>query len=393
MGFELTLARRLAWKAEGRRHASAAVGVAVAGVALSVAVMLLSVAVMLGFKGEVTKKILALDDAITITGYSDDNTPASFNPAEVLDAIDLPAGARTTVHTFIPAILKTPDDFMGLHLESRAGDDAPADSVIVISRSTARKLRLAEGDRVAAYFFTDGRLRTRALTVGLPYSSGFAEHDDAIAYCSPRLPEQLLGLAPGHAHSLGITGLEPDQIEPLASRIYSELLNAFYEGKLTAAYGISTIFQTRGSFFSWLGLLDTNVVVIIVLMSLVSGFTLISSLFIIILERVRTIGLLKALGATNRQIRRTFMFMAERLVIRGLVIGNALGIGLVWLQSTTHILPLDQASYYVDFVPVTFSPIAIIALNAGALALSWLVLLLPAIIIARVSPATTMRYD
>lgn len=102
MGFELTLARRLSWKAEGRRHASAAVGVAVAGVALSVAVMLLSVAVMLGFKGEVTKRILALDDAITITGYSDDNTPASFNPAEVLDAVDLPAGAphnRAHLHT------------------------------------------------------------------------------------------------------------------------------------------------------------------------------------------------------------------------------------------------------------------------------------------------------
>ena len=134
-------------------------------------------------------------------------------------------------------------------------------------------------------------------------------------------------------------------------------------------------------------------VVILILMTIVAAVTLISSLFIIILERIKTIGLLKALGASNRQIRRVFMLMAERLVIRGLVWGNLLAVGLITLQYFTHAVKLDPASYYVDHVPVSLTPGWFIGVNIGALAVSWLVLMLPAMTIARISPATTMRYE
>ena len=150
---------------------------------------------------------------------------------------------------------------------------------------------------------------------------------------------------------------------------------------------------TDATFFTWLDLLDTNVIVILALMAAVAGFTLISSLFIIILERVQTIGLLKSLGADNRLISRTFILMAERLVLKGLIIGNAVALLLILLQAWTHIIPLDPANYYVDFVPVRISLDSILALNAGALVISWLVLMLPAMIISRISPAATMRYE
>lgn len=391
-GFELTLARRLAWKAEGRKRVSPAVGVAVAGVALSVVVMLLSIAIMLGFKDEVMARIMSLDDSITITGYTSDSRPSAFNPAEVLSAITLPEGAETVPHTSVPAILKTTDDFMGIDLQSDAAGQLP-DSVIVLSEAIASKLQLSPGDRVPAYFFINDRLRVRMLTVSDIYNSGFSEHDEAVAYCSPALPESLLSLPGGYVHSLGIRNIPAGRIDALATEIYSSLLSAYYSGRLTSAYGITTILQSDASFFSWLRLLDTNVVVILILMSLVAAFTLVSSLFIIILERVRTIGLLKALGATNRQIRKIFMLMTERLVLRGLLIGNIVGLLLIAVQNTTHLLPLDPASYYVDFVPVRFSLAAIAGLNIGALLLSWLVLMLPAMIIARISPATTMRYE
>lgn len=392
MSFELKLARRLTVSAEGNRKTSPAVAVAVAGVALSVIIMLLSVAIMAGFKGEVTKRLLELDNQITISGYSTDNQPSAFDPTEVLNAISLPDNARAVAQNSVAGILKTDNDFSGINLQSRA-DDTLADSVIVLSETLARKLQLSEGDRVAAYFFIDNRLRTRMLTVATPYSTGFEEHDAVTAYCSPQLPEQLLGIESGHAQTLGINGLSPEQIEPLASSIYSDLLTAYYSGKLTSIYGISTVFQTQGAFFTWLGLLDTNVVVILILMGCVAAFTLISSLFIIILERVQTIGLLKALGANNTQIRRVFMLMAERLVLRGLLIGNIVGIGIIVVQNLTHIIPLDAAAYYVDFVPVELSVSAVVWLNLGAIALSWLVLMLPAMIVARISPATTMRYE
>lgn len=386
-GFELILARRLAWKAEGARRVSPAVEIAVAGVALAAAVMILSISIMLGFKDEVTRRIINLDDAITIAGYE-----STFIPSEVLSVIDLPSDAEIALHTSVPAILKTADDFMGLELR-RNDDLAPADTAIVISESTASKLRLNPGDRVPAYFFADERLRVRMLTVASTYSTGFSEHDDAVGYCSATLPAELGGYGADRVESIGVRNIAVDKISTLASEIYSALLTAYYSGQLENSFSISTVLQTDANFFSWLSLLDTNVVVIISLMGLVAAFTLVSSLFIIILERVRTIGLLKSLGATNRQIRNIFVLMAERLVLRGLLIGNALGIALILLQQATHIVPLDPASYYVDFVPVSLSWQSLLWLNVGALGVSWLVLLLPAMLVARISPATTMRYE
>lgn len=385
--FEITLARRLGWKAEGQRRVSPAVGIAVAGVALAVVVMLLSVAIMSGFKNEVTRRIMDLDDAITVSGHE-----STFVPAEVVSAITLPEGAEVVNHTSVPAILKTPDDFLGLELR-RNDALSPADTAVVLSESAARKLRLTPGDRVAAYFYIDGRLRVRMLTLTSTYSTGFAEHDDAVGYCGAGLPPALLGFPENEVQSLGIRNIAPGDVAALTSEIYSSLLAAFYAGQLGDAVAISNILQTDANFFSWLGLLDTNVVVIITLMALVAAFTLVSSLFIIILERVRTIGLLKSLGATNGQIRRVFMLMAERLVVGGLLIGNAVGLGLIALQSLTHAVPLDAASYYVDFVPVSLSWAALLWLNLGAVVVSWLVLMLPAAIVARISPATTMRYE
>lgn len=386
-GVELTLARRLAWKAEGERKVSPAVGIAVAGVALAVVVMILSVSIMFGFKEEVTRRIIDLDDAITIAGYD-----STFVPAEVLSVIDLPADAEVVLHASVPAILKTADDFMGLELR-RNDSLSPADSVVIISTSTAAKLRLSPGDRVAAYFFINDRLRVRMLTVGETYSTGFSEHDDAVGYCAASLPAELGGYPADRVESIGVRNIPADRIAPLASEIYSRLLTAYYSGQIENSFTISTVLQTDANFFSWLSLLDTNVIVIIALMGLVAAFTLVSSLFIIILERVRTIGLLKSLGATNPQIRNIFIMMAERLVLRGLLIGNATGISLILLQNATHAVPLDPTNYYVDFVPVSLSWLSLLWLNAGALAVSWLVLLLPAMIIARISPATTMRYE
>lgn len=393
-GFELTLARRLAWKMPGARRVTPAVGVAIAGVALSILVMLLSGAIMTGFKDEVRQSVFNLNDAITITGFDADGEPDAFPTDEVLAAITLPEGAYVEPQSAVSAILKTPSDFLAVSLKGNAGAVA-ADSVgsIAISRTQASALGLNTGDRIPAYFFIDNRLRVRSLRVDSIYYTGIAENDDNIAYCSPQLPASLLGLTEGYVQALGIHGVAPERIEPLMSQMHSELLTAYYTGQLTSAYALTNIYQTDGQFFSWLSLIDTNVVVILVLMTIVAAVTLISSLFIIILERIKTIGLLKALGASNRQIRRVFMLMAERLVIRGLIWGNVLAAGLIAIQYYTHAVKLDPASYYVDHVPVNLTIGWFIGVNLGALAVSWLVLMLPAMTIARISPATTMRYE
>lgn len=392
-GIELTLARRLAWKQPGQKRVSAAVGVAIVGVALSILVMLLSGAIMRGFKQEVQQSIFELSDAITLTGYDLDENPAPFPMEEVMDAITLPQGVEAVGHTSISGILKTPTDFLAVSLEGNAA--IPPDSVnsVYLSRSQADALGLAKGDKIPAYFFVDNRLRVRALRVDSIYSTSIAEHDREVAYCSPLLPAQLQNLPDGYVQTLGFNNVRPEEVQSLAAQLHSQLLTAYYSGKLSGAYVITDIYQTDSQFFSWLNLIDTNVVVILILMAIVAAATLISSLFIIILERVKTIGLLKALGATNGQIRRTFMLMAERLVLRGLLWGNVLALLIISVQHFTHIIPLDAESYYVDHVPVSLSVLWFIGINLGTLIISWLVLILPAITIARISPAQTMRYE
>lgn len=389
--WELLLARRLAWKAEGRRRVSPAVAVAVTGVALSIVVMLLAVAIVLGFKREVTQRIFDANDAIVIRAYSLDGEAATFDAATILGALTLPTAATPVERLEVQGILKTPQDFLGINLQGRA--DITADTAIVISPSIASKLALQVGDKIPAYFVLNERIRARALTVTDIYSSSLPEHDALVAYCSPTLPRTLLAIPQGQVQSLGIRNIAPGEVDATAQQIHDDLLRAYYAGQISGAYTVETIFQANAALFSWLSLLDTNVVVILVLMALVAAFTLISSLFIIILERVRTIGLLKAMGAANGQVRSIFRLMAARLLLRGMLIGNAVAIAIIVLQNFTHILHLDPESYFVDFVPMHFSWAGFLALNLAVLALSWLVLMLPAMIIARISPATTIRYE
>jgi lipoprotein-releasing system permease protein len=396
-GITFFLARKLAWhpQTESRRKKSPAVTIAVSGVALSIVVMILSVAVVMGFKDEVRNQILERDDAVNITAYAQTGEMKAFDRAATEALITLPDGAYTVGHIEISGILKTPDDFLGVNFRSAPAEVCNPDSAdcVRLSRKMAAQLSLSVGDRVPAYFFIDNRLRVRMLTVASLYTSGVDEQDGAVAYCAPQLPAALLSLPDGYVQSIGVKGIGLDESEAVAQQIHDELMDAYYTGQTDEAFGISQIKQTGAGYFAWLDLLDTNVVVILTLMSAVAAFTLISSLFIIILERVKTIGLLKSLGAPNRLIRRTFMLLAERMVITGLLIGNVVGIALIQLQMRTHLVPLDPDAYFVDFVPMRFEPWSIVVINLGALALSWLVLMLPAMIVARISPATTMRYE
>lgn len=388
------LARRLQWRPEGKKQSSLSVGIAVTGVALSIIVMMVSLAVMSGFKKEVKSRLMSVGDAITITATDDNGEPAVISLDSLKALISLPNGAEISPRIASAAILKTDDDFVALDL--RANDRmVPADSTgsIVLSATTASRLGLDAGDKIPVYFFIDNNLRVRNLRVDSIFSTGIDEHDSQVGYCSQSLLRRLLRLSSDEASTFGITDISESEIDDVAQDIHGSLLMAYYTGRTLSGFRISTILQTDASYFTWLDLLDTNVVVILSLMAAVAAFTLISSLFIIILERVKTIGLLKALGAGNPMIRHTFMIMAERLVVRGMLIGNLIALGLIAVQYFTRIIPLDSANYYVSFVPVNISLWAVVALNVGVIVVSWVVLMLPAMIISRISPASTMRYE
>lgn len=417
MKFELFIARRMRLSRGKSRSASSSVAIAVTGIALAIVVMMIALVVVLGFKHEIRDKVMGFDSQIRIeanAGYGDgrDGNYVTLSPQleQLIDSV-IPGG-ETTLTTQLSGILKTQDNFMGIILKGVSSGhnrefissniidgnipdytDTENRNKVIISQTMANALQLSTGDKVYAYFFEDNNIRTRNLEIAAVYQSHFGDYDRLIAFCDISLPQKLKGLDSATGSAVEINGIAPDDIENISSSLQESLSMACYDNRLQHLYRVTNVYRTGALYFNWLDLLDTNVIVILILMACVSGFTLISSLFIIILERVNMIGLLKSLGATNRQIRSIFIYVAERLVVRGMIIGNVIALSLIMLQEKTRLLPLDPDAYYLSYVPVETNWWHIALLNIGVLAVSAVILILPSHIISTISPSRTMRYE
>ena len=225
------------------------------------------------------------------------------------------------------------------------------------------------------------------------YRSNFGEYDRTVAYASLAGLQSVCGTDSISGSRIDIRGLAPEKISKAGAALQQALVDAVGTGELDEYYPVETIAESGAIYFSWLSLLDTNVAVIFVLMLCVAGFTLVSSLFILILERVSMIGVLRSLGATKGIVRRIFIDLGLRIVGLGMVIGNILGIGLLLVQKHTGAIPLDPEMYYLASVPVEIRPWAIVALNIGVAAAAWLILILPARLASGIDPAKTASYE
>lgn len=176
-------------------------------------------------------------------------------------------------------------------------------------------------------------------------------------------------------------------------RLQQKLNEAVADGRIYRFYKTDNVLSQGIGYFSWLSLLDTNVVVVLVLMMIVGCITLISGMLIIIIEKKRFIGTMKALGAPTGKVRKVFVYLAVRIALWGILIGNLIMVTLLVVQEKTHIVPLDAESYYIDFVPVSLSPLHIVLLDVGVVVITYFVLILPSRFVARISPAETMRYE
>lgn len=415
MRLALWISRHLRLSDGGRGPSRSGVVIAVSGIALAVTVMLLSVAVVVGFKQAITGKVAGFMPSVSVApeeGYRKDPLLSGDSLAAALDAqtryvrhlMDSlsPGGAKVSAVMRRPGILKTDTDFLGVEFTAfsaehdtlfeasllTAGRLPREANEIALSSLQASKLGLAVGDRVYAYFISDGAVRTRRPTITGIFRSNFGEYDRSLAYMSAELAESLAGTG---TDALEIRGLK--DANQLAMELQRRLVDAYHSDKTIDAWGVLTIGQQGAAYFNWLELLDTNVVVILILMGFVSGFTLISSLIILILERVRMIGILKSLGATNRQVRDVFLFLGARIVFLGLLIGNAVALALVAAEHAWHFIPLDASAYYLDHVPVALKLWQVAALDAGVVVAAMAVMLLPAMIISRISPSNVMRYE
>lgn len=418
MNFPLYIARRFynGTRHESKRKASTpAIRVATIGVAVGLAVMIVAVSVVKGFQREVSRKITGFGSHMEVLNTASFQSPEDYpivTDAALLQKIRNVQGVAHVQRTAQKmGVLKTNTDFAGISLKGVAQDydyaflresliagqipdftDSTATNRIVISADIANNLHLKVGSRVFAYFFEE-TIKMRRFTVAGIYRTNLKQFDKTFVLTDLFTVGKLNDWSPDQSSSVEITVNDFSQLDP-TQRAVARLLNGT-TNRNGSPYSCVSIKENprTASTFSWLELLDFNVWVILVLMLLVAGFTMISGLLILILERTATIGLLKALGATNLSIRHTFLWFASFVVIRGLLLGNLIGIGLVMAQRTWGLASLDPSNYYVDKVPVFLSPTWLFFLNAATLLLTILALIGPSFIITKIQPARAIRFE
>ncbi len=405
---ELKIATKLYFSQEGEaRHARPAIRVALAGMIVGVMVMILTICIVVGFKQTVTQQVAGFGAHIQLVSFDNNNT-YDMQPIEVSDSLLARLEAYEHVVSaapFItkPGMLKTETAFQGIVLKGTEywdffakniveGSLPQAPQEVLVSRMAAQQMGLSVGDGVNAYFVDESDVRARRLKIVGIYNTGFEQFDELFVVTPLETVRRLQGWETNVYSGVEILVDDIAMIDEVADKIYFATVNHLDEDGYHVYY-VQTLREQNPAIFAWLDLLDMNVIVIIVLMLLVAGFNIVSGLIILILDGVQLIGTLKALGADNRFVQRIFLAQAALLIGKGVLWGNILGLGLAALQYFTHLVPLEAATYYVDHVPVAFAWGWIVALNILTIGISLLILLLPSMIITKISPAKVMHFE
>ena len=394
-----------------------AVHIATAGVAVGLAVMILSVCLVKGFQGEVAAKLAGFASHIEVLDLNSqtdaDNHPITADAA-LMDVVKKTTQAETVQRVSVKiGVMKTHDDFSGIMLKGIGkeydkkfirscmvegkfpdfGSNADAINQIVLSRQIAEMLHLKVGDKVYVYFFTN-TIKQRRFEIAGIYETHLQQFDKNFVWTDLQTINQLNDWGEEQCSLLEVKLQNFDDLEERTAKL-GDAVTAYKNSHQITNLSVMSIRDNPRTrpVLSWLELLDLNVMVILVIMLCVAGVTMISGLLILILERTTTIGVLKALGASNRRIRRIFLVYAGHILVRVMVIGNVFAFLLALLQSQFHLVRLDPATYYVDAVPLAYDPVWLIGINLATLLITLLTLVLPAFIVSVVQPAKTIRFD
>lgn len=415
MNFPLFIAKRIySDNGDKKKVSKPALYIATAGVAIGLAVMIVSVCVVFGFKHTIRNKVIGLGSDITVASYNTLHGMAQ-SPVEVDDSMaavikGMPGMKGMQRFAVTQGILKTDSDFIGVAFKGIAQDydttfihscmkegaipkfsDSASSNRILVSGSIANKLKIKAGDRIFAYFINNNDIRVRRFTVSGVYQTNMTKYDETLCFCDLYTAVKLNGWEPKQVTGLEISVNDYKNIDQAADYLVKRVNRA--TDRYGETFSSETVQDMYPQIFSWLDLLDLNVWIILALMTCVAAITIISGLLIIILEKTTMIGILKSLGCRNKTLRHTFMWFAAFLVGKGILIGDAVGIGIVALQYFTRIVKLDASVYYVDYVPVEFNILAIVAINLATLAICLLTFVGPSFIVSHVTPAKSMKYD
>ena len=415
MNWKLFVAHRIYRSNEGGKEVSKpAVRIAMWGIAVGLAVMIVAVAVVVGFKHEVRDKVVGIGSDITVTNFdaqkSYETVPVSASDS-LLDVLRSTEGVKHVQrYSTKPGMIMTDDNVLGMvlkgvsqeydwsflrkHLqegEIPAFSDTASTNRTLISRTIANKLDLKTGDKLYTYYIDGEKVRARRLEVAGIYQTNFSVYDDLFLLTDLYTVNRLNSWQPDQVSGIEMEVEDYNALLPTKENIRAKV--DMQKDRYGSTYYVTTVEESNPQIFAWLDLLDMNVWVILILMTGVAGFTMISGLLIIILERTNMIGILKALGADNLAIRKIFLSFSVFLISRGMLWGNLIGLTFIGVQSYFRPFKLDPATYYVDSVPVEFNLWWWALLNVCTLIVSVLMLVGPSFLIAHIHPAKSIKFE
>lgn len=415
MNFPLFIARRIySDKGDKRMVSRPAIRIAMLGVTIGLIVMIVTVSVVLGFKHTIRDKVMGFGGHIqvhSVMHYNEADPYTICANDSLMDAIAQIKGVKHIErYSITQGLLKTDNDFLGVAFKGVGPEfdatfmkenltegeipqfsDSTSHYQLLMSKMIADKLQLKVGDRVFAYFIDEDDVKTRKFTICGIYQTNMTRFDESLCLTDLYAVNRLNGWKAENCTGIAVTVSQLEHMTQTEAEFINNVNHSSDDqGNVLTS---QTIYELYPQVFMWLGLLDINVWIILALMVCVAGFTMISGLLIIILERTQMIGILKALGARNQTIRHTFLWFSVFIIGQGMLWGNIIGIGLVILQQYTGIIALDPQTYYVSEAPMELNLPLILLLDAATLLICIFVLIAPSYLISHIHPAKSMRYE
>lgn len=405
MNFEYFIAGRIAIKSE-RTFSKLIVRIAIVGVMLSLAVMILSIAIIKGFKTEIQDKVRGYLGDVQITRY-DLNNSFEHSPFVLDSETAKKLKENPDVEYFYPfatkpAILSANEEIEGInfkgvdksynwdyikqHIISGTiidfSDSTAAMQELLVSNYTANRLKLKTGDDFIMYF-VQNQLRPRKFKIVGIYDIGVEDIDKSFVLGNLNIIKRLNNW---NANQIGGVEIRIKNFKDL-NKVSVEIFESLPQNLRSFS-----IVENFPNIFNWMSLLDVNTNVLLILMLIVGVINMVTALLIMILEKTNMIGMLKSFGASNWSIMKIFLYNAAYLIGIGLLLGNILGLGLGFFQQATHIFKLNQSSYFLTYAPIEIHFIDVLGLNVLTVVVCLIVLIIPSLLISKVSPLKAIRF-
>jgi lipoprotein-releasing system permease protein len=386
MDASLFISRRLRFKG----------GIAMVSVAVSFLVMIIAVAVSAGFRNEIRNGLSSISGDIQLTppnlNVLDSSRPIERNPSYLPYVMDVDGVVSVAPAIYRAGIIKQGDNIHGVLFKGVEGGVDTLALGVSVPKRLAEIAGVSVGDKLTTYFIGD-KVRLRQFTVANIYDALIQTDENLMVYADLADLQRLDGWNENQVSALEILMNDSYRSEDHiweATQEIGAIVNAYSADNEAPVVAVSSV-SKYPQLFDWLGLIDFNVLFILLLMTIVAGFNMISGLLIMLFENISTIGLLKALGMTDRSISKVFLSSSAVLVLKGMTIGNALAFLFCFIQEKTHILKMNPENYFVSFVPVDINVWAVLAADVISFVVILLLLLIPTIFISKVDPAQTVR--